>query len=436
MADDSIVDDDDESKIVTHFLLNTCRLRQPSLHNVIATWRCAMMVCATSDNEHDTIPLITGSTAEFYIQPMLSCVGDIDIMIEFSTELAVPDGYPPPTQLPAEFHSLVEVYEIIDSEYPGYVYLMSSYFLTEHPGADKYVMQYTTRDYMPTSLQCNVALLAFAELHGPAYRRIPGGEHLALDYVMSVRCLSWPTQAADWLYRHSNYGWPDSATVDRVINSGCDVVRVAHRQCRQDEWMSKHQWRLSFSRAEIVLLNSWMPLQQIVYHMLRVFVKTERLTDITDSTETQILSNYHIKTLILWTCELKPRSWWIDDVNVVKICVELLHILADWLKNKNCPHYFVNNCSLFDNSLQAKIIAIKLVSITKSWLSTWFVNNYLRKCARLFDNVSSSMKLQNMVSAIVDQGINSALINFWLVRNFAEFHISGALYIYSTLFTT
>jgi len=93
-----------------------------------------------------------------------------------------------------------------------------------------------------------------------------------------MRCLWWPPQAADWPIRHRNYDWPDSATVDRVVNSGCDVVQVAHRQCRQDERMVTHQCRLSFSRAEIVLLNSWMPVQPIVYHMLRVFMKAERLT--------------------------------------------------------------------------------------------------------------------------------------------------------------
>ena len=68
-----------------------------------------------------------------------------------------------------------------------------------------------------------------------------------------------------------------------------------------------------------------MPVQQIVYHMLRVFVKTERLTNITDSTGTKMISNYHIKTLMLCACEMTPRSWWIDDLNVVRIAVELLH---------------------------------------------------------------------------------------------------------------
>jgi len=105
-----------------------------------------------------------------------------------------------------------------------------------------------------------------------------------------VRCLSWPPQAADWPTRHRNYDWPDSATVDLVLSNGCDVVPVAHRRCRQDEWMNTHQCRLSFARAEIVLLNSWIPVQQIVYHMLRVFVKTERLTDSANNSDVATLT--------------------------------------------------------------------------------------------------------------------------------------------------
>jgi len=125
------------------------------------------------------------------------------------------------------------------------------------------------------------------------------------------------------------------------------VVPVAYRLCRQDEWMGKHQWRMSFSRAEIVLLNSWIPEQQIVYHMLRFYAKTERLTE-TDDNGASTLSNYNIKTLMLWACELRPRSWWTDDKNLVEICVELLHILGVWLTDARCKHYFISNCNLLD----------------------------------------------------------------------------------------
>jgi len=238
----------------------------------------------------------------------------------------------------------------------------------------------------------------------PYVVRLAGSRH-SVDYVFCCRCLSWPTQAADWPTRHRNYGWPDSATVDRVVSNGCDVVRVAHRQCRRDECMRHTQHRLTFSRANIVLLNSWIPVQQIVYHMLRVFVKTERLTDSANNSDVATLGNYHIKTLMLWACELKPRSWWIGDLNVVRLSVELLHTLGVWLTDARCQHYFIHNCNLFDHpdnwDCSPLLIASRLMSETEASLAEWFINSYIRKCAqfcpdsvsRLFNDFTSRTKL-------------------------------------------
>jgi len=269
-------------------------------------------------------------------------------------------------------------------------------------------------------------------MHGPAVFTLYPFPLLSSDGVFCVRCLVWPPQAADWPTRHRNYDWPDSATVDRVVSNGCDVVRVAHRQCRQDEWMSKHQHRLSFSRAEIILMNSWMPVQQIVYHMLRVFMKTERLTDSADNSEASKLSNYHIKTLMLWACELKPTIWWTDDFTLIRIRVELLHDLADWLAEERCPHYFINNCNLIDSSFNLEITRNQLISIRKSWLSSWFVNSYIRRCSQLcphnvsqlFDDVDTTMKLRTAVSAIVDWRINITLRDMFIKYPDAEYHIA------------
>ena len=447
MADDNPVAVllEDESKIVTKFLLDTCRLNQPSRHNVLgalALSACAAIGLCVHQSDHDEqirthvgdesegILLITGSSAEFYIQPMLSHVGDVDVMMHRSTALAIPEGDPPPTELPAEFRRRVLVYEIIDSKSPCYVHLTTSYLLTEdsdtgkyraiclQPDKRKYVSQITFRYHH-----------SLGEAHGPALAMHDVKKKFPVDGVYCVRCLSWPSQAADWPTRHRNYGWPDSATVDRVLSIGCDMVQLADRHCREDEWLSWYQSRLSFSRAEIVLLNSWMPVQQIVYHAVRVFIKT----DIAECSETKTFSNYHIKTLTLWACERKPKSWWADDSNIVKICVILLHRLAVCLKNKNCRHYFVNDCNLVDDTVHSGI-AGQLASITQPWLSTWFVNNYLRKCARLcpdrvsrlFDDISTSTKLQNAVSAVVDwrRDRPNVLEDLWGVCSEAEFYVS------------
>ena len=315
-------------EIVTYFFLNTCRLL-PQLNEpaVEAAVRCSyiLVLHPDDDEEADYIPLITGSIAEFYIEPMLQHIGDIDVMYHLNAMLAIPRGHPPPTQLPAEFHNYVNVHDIIDSHLPGYVYLKLRYLLTECIDDDKYnVVEYDRQMYLSnrwSNADSN-------DIHGPA---VVTDEivDLSCDHVLCVRCLMWPPQAADWPTRRRNYSWPDSTTVDHIVTNGCDVVAVAHRQCRQHEWMGKYQWRLSFSRAEIVLINSWMPVQQIVYHMLRVFFKTERLIDSANNTGADKVSNYHVKTLVLWASEVKTRIWWTADISLVRICVELLHDLAD-----------------------------------------------------------------------------------------------------------
>ena len=122
-------------KIVSNFLLNTCRLRpQLTRHAVQAALHCARVATlhADDDTEADLIPLTTGSVAEFYIEPMLPLVGDVDVMYHRSDELAIPRGHPPPTQLPAEFSDYVKVCEIVDSDFPGYVYLELRYLSLIH----------------------------------------------------------------------------------------------------------------------------------------------------------------------------------------------------------------------------------------------------------------------------------------------------------------
>ena len=408
-------------EIVSRFFLDTCQPR----FRVNEVEISALFDCARVTNPHLTddvelcpiiiTPLTTGSVAEFYIDPILSCIGDTDILFHQSDQLAIPLCRSPPTQLPvAEFSRIVVVYEIIDSEFPGYVYLRSSYLLDGRDG--KYFARnckHFYETYDPGDRR--------DDIHGPAYvlqfqllpamtNRYFAKRDSSLDRVFCVRCLLWPSQAADWPSRQRNSGWPDSATVRRVVSNGWDVVRVAHRLCRDDEWMAKYQWRLSFSRAEIVLLNNWMQVQQIMYHMLRVFLKSEPTVKTNDS-GAKTLSNYHIKTLMLWACELKPRSWWNDDFNVVEICVELLHVLGVWLRDARCKHYFISNCNLLDDLDEAashELTAVKLASVTVEWLSKWFVDNYIIKCpehwpcyARFFGDVSTNAKLHNAITNIV-----------------------------------
>jgi len=422
------------SEVVTEFLLYTCRLPpRPNIHDVQAVvWYAAVANdhLAADDEEADFIPLITGSIVEFYIEPLLPHIGDINVMFHCNTLLAIPRGHTPPTQLPAEFHNYVYVFEITDSQFPGYVYLPLRYLLTQRVDDGKYEYIKYDEDYG--------GLLSRTYKHisrprGPALTidNSHKSHMLSVDIVLCVRCLTWPPQAADWPTRPRNYRWPDSATLVRVVSNGCDAVNVGARQCRQHECInSEHQWRLSFSRAEIVLINSWTPVQQIVYHMLLVFMKTERLADSVDNSEPNTVSNYHIKTLMLWTCELKPSSWWTENLNLVRICVDLWHTLSIWLTETHCPHYFIN-CNLLDESLNVESMASKLMSVDEKYLSTWFMKNYIGQCSHLcpfdivalFYDASTRVKLQNAVSEIVCWRLNTLLVDTWRAIDCAEYCI-------------
>ena len=91
------------------------------------------------------------------------------------------------------------------------------------------------------------------------------------DIVQCIWCPQWPKQANHWPRRRRNYGWPNAVNIRNIVQNGCHVVIAKHPACKGDE----SQWRLSFSGAELCLLQSWTPVQQIVYHMLRFFSKRE-----------------------------------------------------------------------------------------------------------------------------------------------------------------
>jgi len=86
---------------VTKFLLNTCRLRPQLTSRTIVQaasyYSGVAMNTSSEDPEAAVIPLSTGSVAEFYIEPMIEHVGDVDVMYHWSTHLAIPQGHPPPT---------------------------------------------------------------------------------------------------------------------------------------------------------------------------------------------------------------------------------------------------------------------------------------------------------------------------------------------------
>ena len=179
---------------------------------------------------------------------------------------------------------------------------------------------------------------------------------LYVDLVRCQRCLQWPPQAAEWPTRLLN-GSVDTATIQRIVDNGCDLVFTAHRQCKHVEAYTTRLHRISFSMAETALLNSWTSKQQTVYHILRYVVKKASFIE-SEQSRYGIFSNYHLKTLMLWSCELHSQQWW--TLSLVRITTELLHELENLLASGECKQYFITRCKVFDyfNEFDSGVIEI------------------------------------------------------------------------------
>ena len=164
---------------------------------------------------------------------------------------------------------------------------------------------------------------------------------------------------------------------------------MSHRDYKHDSL----QWRYSFSRAEVTLIRSWTPVQQLVYHMLRYIAKQTIIREWKD--DDKVVCTYHIKTLMLWACERKSPVWWESNC-VIVLCSKLLGTLMKWIGKKMCPHYFIPEWNLFDYTMKEsrRFETIEMLNIHTNIhvLSEWFRINYLSK---VFNNKNELIPQNN-----------------------------------------
>jgi Mab-21 protein len=385
-------------EIVSDFLVNSCHLkRQPNVRKLV-TWQ-------VTEKDKSLTPV--GSASNVYIEPLVGRVSEIDFLECSETAIAIPSIDQVPQLLPTYFRDNVDVTLMIDAEFPSYVQLLIIGRLYKSFTGDKF--KFNASPTSDSHLQwTNAGQLAVSDLSGRGLARLDSDSSSFPIYkVRSIRCLEWPAQAARWSARSRKYGWPDSAIVQRAINMGCDVVKAAHCQWMQDMSIRDTRWKISFARAETVLLHSWTPKQQLVYNILRSIIRISGLSDLKsdDGDMMMTLTTYHIKTVMLWSCEQKPPGWWIK-LNVVQLSGNVLQFLKDCCVMSKCPGYFVKETNLFENTVPLFLIS-RLQSFTDStFLTSWLINNYIRSaddCPQdvvlLFDDVSTHSKLQSALNA-------------------------------------
>ena len=141
------------AKIVSDFITNTCRQHPtPSIKKFYALYfRMKLTAYVPDDDHYEPIAITSGSASEFYIESMLPCIGDIDIMYHRNDWLAIPAGHPVPRYLPADFRREVSVYELVDDEFPCYMLVRRVCKLTKCDNSSSYRRAATEEAYASTT---------------------------------------------------------------------------------------------------------------------------------------------------------------------------------------------------------------------------------------------------------------------------------------------
>jgi hypothetical protein len=193
-------------KIVSDFIRETCTIRpRPNRlkFDALTTSYYHNIRQLDANYMHKNVTqMITGSISEFFIEPMLPFIGDIDIMWYDNNEFVVlsVDHY---TELPPEFHirDEIEVFEMIDSQFPGYVFIRFVGKLVKC--RQQTVFEFKQAAHLYDFAKCS-SIPTSISTHGPSQRFLDafrtshmsaGNRSSSVDMVQCIRCLDWPKQA-------------------------------------------------------------------------------------------------------------------------------------------------------------------------------------------------------------------------------------------------
>ena len=353
-----------------------------------------------SQTSHQSYRMMAGNAAEFSFDASQTCIGDIDSMTWSIAECACFNfNDEDMTVLINKKHLMnkrTTLYNVTSCEqYPGYVRVelygcVNVYRETDN--SDTWVREPCTEKKRPNARDWATCYVAGPYVktayRGPAIKTYKPSElssgrwygKFDEDLIFCLNCLFWPPEASGWSTRCRRHQWPSQETIALVVENGCHIVPVAHIDCSKDQY----QWRISFSKAELILIKSWSQGQQYVYHLLRYFAKKELLKEDWRNTD-EILSTYTLKTLMLWRCERKSSEWWHFD-NDRELCsklLKLLNIILNWLLDLKCRNYFITDCNLFDHEMNKANfdVTIEKLSLFENvnQLMKWFHDNYRSK---------------------------------------------------------
>jgi hypothetical protein len=155
------------------------------------------------------------------------------------------------------------------------------------------------------------------------------------DIVLAISCDGWPSCAKEWITRDRI--WPHDDLVHKITHDGFHIV---------PKRSTDGDFRLSYSFAETTLIENLTDLQHKVLRSFKAAVKYHQNSWSPNIKE--IVTTYHLKTIAFWHFERTIQDS-ITDQTVVTHLILLLQELAEALRTRELPMYFMPKVNLFQN---------------------------------------------------------------------------------------
>src|SRR6218665_1853021 len=197
---------------VSAFIVSTCRILQKSNTNVSESIRLI------NYKELNAYFILSGSYAEFFVQPLHPCFGDVDCLTMKTDSLAFTDKSP---ALPYALRHIADPIKCMLIEpcldYPGFVRLRlfgeikynweRNIFEFEKVTRQKLLVTKTQEEYDTDE---NVSWVGPSNRHNVL-------NISTIDLVQATWCPQWPNEARDWPLRLRKHGWPTADAIQEVI---------------------------------------------------------------------------------------------------------------------------------------------------------------------------------------------------------------------------
>ena len=232
--------------------------------------------------------------------------------------------------------------------------------------------------------------LVDAESHkGPAIQRPALSQlHVKTDNVFALYCKEWPDFVRQVRFKDSK--WPCAKAIQQLAKAGCHVVPIG----KHNSLTKSLEWRLSFSSAEKIMMNSLINSTQLhTYNMSKLLLshltKEHKVVD-------EVLCTYYIKTVLFFAIEEERECVWQEST--LLDCIHLvISRLCNCLINHSLPNFFVpeNNmiqhlplqsCSKVADLIHTRILSelhVKLIHVVNLGKVALEEHNCLAKLALL-----------------------------------------------------